>query len=98
MQSDTAKNTLPPTVAVPIKPCFCSTLRPLTVVPSSLSQMPYSDSALSTVLGGYVADKFGNATAFIGLSCVAATGLLLILLVMPETRRTGLVATKEMAG
>lgn len=44
-------------------------------------------ASLSTVLGGYVSDKFGNATAFIGLSGVAATGLLLILLVMPETRR-----------
>jgi MFS family permease len=56
-------------------------------------------ASLSTALGGYVADKFGNATAFIGLSGVAATGLLLILLVMPETRRTGMVATKkEMAG
>ena len=45
-------------------------------------------ASLSTVLGGYVSDKFGNATAFIGLSGVAATGLLLILFVMPETRRT----------
>nr|WP_249810078.1 MFS transporter [Bradyrhizobium sp. 139] len=45
-------------------------------------------AALSTALGGYVSDKFGNATAFIGLSGVAATGLLLILFVMPETRRT----------
>ncbi|WP_339038222.1 MFS transporter [Bradyrhizobium symbiodeficiens] len=44
-------------------------------------------AALSTALGGYVSDKFGNATAFIGLSGVAATGLLLILFVMPETRR-----------
>ena len=45
-------------------------------------------ASLSTVLGGYVSDKFGNATAFIGLSGVAATGLLLILFVMPETRRS----------
>ncbi|WP_314949367.1 MFS transporter [Bradyrhizobium cosmicum] len=52
-------------------------------------------AALSTSLGGYVADKFGNATAFIGLSGVAATGLLLILFVMPETRRTGMIAAKE---
>ena len=44
-------------------------------------------AALSTSLGGYVSDKFGNATAFIGLASVAATGFLLILLVMPETRR-----------
>jgi predicted MFS family arabinose efflux permease len=53
---------------------------------------------LSTALGGYVSDKFGNATAFIGLSGVAATGLLLILFVMPETRRTGMIAPKRMAG
>ncbi|OPY95378.1 ABC transporter permease [Bradyrhizobium sacchari] len=55
-------------------------------------------ASLSTALGGYVSDKFGNATAFIGLSGVAATGLLLILLVMPETRPTGMTVTKEMAG
>lgn len=45
-------------------------------------------ASLSTALGGYASDRFGNAAAFIGLSGVAATGLLLILLVMPETRRT----------
>jgi predicted MFS family arabinose efflux permease len=45
-------------------------------------------ASLSTALGGYISDKFGNATAFIGLASVAATGLLLILLVMPETRRS----------
>jgi predicted MFS family arabinose efflux permease len=45
-------------------------------------------ASLSTVLGGYISDKFGSSTAFIGLGCVAATGLLLVLLVMPETRRT----------
>ncbi|WP_025034770.1 MFS transporter [Bradyrhizobium sp. DOA9] len=55
-------------------------------------------ASLSTVLGGYVSDKFGNATAFIGLSGVAAAGLLLILFVMPETRRANLAATKEKAG
>ncbi|MBR1178632.1 MFS transporter [Bradyrhizobium sp. KB893862 SZCCT0404] len=55
-------------------------------------------ASLSTALGGYVSDKFGNATAFIGLSGVAAMGLLLILLVMPETRRTSMTAPKEMAG
>jgi len=44
-------------------------------------------ASLSTALGGYVSDKFGNATAFVGLSGVAATGLLLILFVMPETRK-----------
>jgi len=44
-------------------------------------------ASLSTVLGGYISDRFGSSTAFIGLACVAAAGLLLILLVMPETRR-----------
>ncbi|MBR0970691.1 MULTISPECIES: MFS transporter [Bradyrhizobium] len=56
-------------------------------------------ASLSTALGGYVSDKFGNATAFIGLAGVAGAGLLLILLVMPETRRMGMIAAKkEMAG
>ena len=45
-------------------------------------------ASLSTVLGGFVSDKFGSSTAFIGLACVAAIGMLLIVLVMPETRRT----------
>ncbi|MCP4616025.1 MAG: MFS transporter [Bradyrhizobium sp.] len=45
-------------------------------------------ASLSTVLAGYVTDKFGSSVAFLGLAGVAATGLLLILLVMPETRRT----------
>jgi predicted MFS family arabinose efflux permease len=44
-------------------------------------------ASLSTVLAGYVSDKFGSSVAFVGLAAVAATGLLLILLVMPETRR-----------
>jgi len=45
-------------------------------------------ASLSTVLGGYVSDRFGSSTAFVGLACVAATGLVLIFLVMPETRRS----------
>jgi MFS family permease len=45
-------------------------------------------ASLSTVLAGYITDKFGSSVAFLGLAGVAATGLLLILLVMPETRRT----------
>jgi predicted MFS family arabinose efflux permease len=44
-------------------------------------------ASLSTVLAGYVTDKFGSSIAFLGLAGVAATGLLLILLVMPETRK-----------
>jgi len=44
-------------------------------------------ASLSTVSAGYVADKLGAPVAFLGLSCIAALGFLLILLVMPETRR-----------
>jgi MFS family permease len=45
-------------------------------------------ASLSTVLAGYVSDRFGSSIAFTGLAAVAATGLALIWLVMPETRRT----------
>ena len=45
-------------------------------------------ASLSTVLAGYVSDKLGSATAFMGLAGVGALGLLMIWLVMPETRRT----------
>jgi predicted MFS family arabinose efflux permease len=45
-------------------------------------------ASLSTVLAGYVSDKFGSSVAFMGLAAVAATGLLMIWLVMPETRRS----------
>jgi MFS family permease len=45
-------------------------------------------ASLSTVLAGYVADRFGSSTAFIGLAAVAAIGLAMIWFVMPETRRT----------
>jgi MFS family permease len=44
-------------------------------------------ASLSTVLAGYAADRLGTNVAFMGLAAVAATGLLMILLVMPETRR-----------
>ena len=44
-------------------------------------------ASLSTVLAGYVSDKFGSGIAFTGLAAVAAMGLVLIWLVMPETRR-----------
>jgi MFS family permease len=44
-------------------------------------------ASLSTVLAGYVSDKFGSGVAFTGLAGVAAGGLMLIWLVMPETRR-----------
>jgi MFS family permease len=45
-------------------------------------------ASLSTVLAGYVSDKLGSSTAFLGLAGVAALGLLVILTMMPETRRT----------
>jgi predicted MFS family arabinose efflux permease len=48
-------------------------------------------ASLSTVVAGYASDKFGSSVAFTGLACVAALGLAAIWLVMPETRRHGLV-------
>ena len=45
-------------------------------------------ASLSTVLAGYVSDKFGSSVAFAGLAGVAAVGLAMIWLVMPETRRS----------
>jgi predicted MFS family arabinose efflux permease len=44
-------------------------------------------ASLSTVLAGYVSDKFGSSIAFTGLSCVAVLGFFSIVLLMPETRR-----------
>jgi predicted MFS family arabinose efflux permease len=44
-------------------------------------------ASLSTVLAGLVSDKFGSNVAFIGLAGIAALGLAMIWLVMPETRR-----------
>jgi MFS family permease len=44
-------------------------------------------ASLSTVLAGYVADKFGSEIAFVGLAVVAAVGLTMIATLMPETRR-----------
>lgn len=44
-------------------------------------------ASLSTVLAGYVSDKFGSAMTFTGLACIAALGLAMIWLLMPETRR-----------
>jgi MFS family permease len=44
-------------------------------------------ASLSTVLAGYVADRFGSSVAFTGLAGVAAVGLAMIWFVMPETRR-----------
>jgi MFS family permease len=48
-------------------------------------------ASLSTVLAGYVTDRFGSSVAFLGLAAVAAMGLVMIWLVMPETRRSAAV-------
>lgn len=45
-------------------------------------------ASLSTVLAGYITDRLGGSIAFLGLAGVAAAGLLLILLLMPETQRS----------
>jgi MFS family permease len=45
-------------------------------------------ASLSTVLAGYVSDRFGSSVAFAGLAGIAALGLAMIWLVMPETRRS----------
>jgi MFS family permease len=45
-------------------------------------------ASLSTVLAGYVSDRFGSSVAFSGLAGVAIMGLALIWFVMPETRRS----------
>ncbi|ACA20873.1 major facilitator superfamily MFS_1 [Methylobacterium sp. 4-46] len=44
-------------------------------------------AALSTTLSGAMADHLGTHAAFLGLAGVAVLALLLLLLVMPETRR-----------
>jgi MFS family permease len=43
-------------------------------------------ASLSTVLAGFVSDKFGSDVAFVGLAIIAALGLAVIWLAMPETR------------
>lgn len=45
-------------------------------------------AALSTALAGFMADALGSHTAFLGLALVGAAGLILVLLIMPETRQT----------
>jgi predicted MFS family arabinose efflux permease len=44
-------------------------------------------ASLSTVLAGYVSDQFGSSVAFVGLSGIAMFGFVVIVLLMPETRR-----------
>ena len=43
-------------------------------------------ASLSTTLAGFISDRFGSVTAFLGMAGVATVGLLLVLALMPETR------------
>ena len=43
-------------------------------------------AALSTTLAGYAFDHFGSMVAFLGLGSIAAAGLAVVYLLMPETR------------
>jgi MFS family permease len=45
-------------------------------------------ASLGTTIAGYVADTFGDAVVFVFLGSIGAMGLLLVLMLMPETRET----------
>jgi MFS family permease len=45
-------------------------------------------ASLSTAVAGYVADMFGFALVFVFLGLVGASGLMLVLMLMPETRES----------
>jgi MFS family permease len=45
-------------------------------------------ASLSTTLAGYMSDRFGSGTAFLGLAGIAVIGFLLVCAFMPETRPT----------
>lgn len=46
-------------------------------------------AALSTALAGFMADHLGSHSTFLGLAVMGAVGLVLVLLIMPETRGKG---------
>jgi predicted MFS family arabinose efflux permease len=46
-------------------------------------------ASLSTILGGYVADRFGNEAAFLCLSAVALMAVAIVYVWLPETRPGG---------
>ena len=46
-------------------------------------------ASFSTLLGGYMFDQAGPTLTFLGLAAVAGVGLVLVWLVMPETRAAG---------
>jgi MFS family permease len=43
-------------------------------------------ASVSTTLAGWMSDRFGSSTAFLGLACIGAVGLILVWLLMPETK------------
>jgi MFS family permease len=43
-------------------------------------------ASLSTTFAGYMSDRFGSTTAFLGLAAIAAVGLAAIWALMTETR------------
>jgi predicted MFS family arabinose efflux permease len=43
-------------------------------------------ASLSTTLGGWMSDRLGSSSAFLGLAGIGALGLLLVWLLMPETK------------
>jgi MFS family permease len=45
-------------------------------------------AALSTTLAGFTIDHFGSSAAFLGLASIAGGGLVLVWLLLPETRPT----------
>jgi MFS family permease len=59
--------------------------RRFTLCLSSLSFPVAVGAALSTALAGFIADKAGDAAAFLGLALAGLAGLALLWLAMPET-------------
>jgi MFS family permease len=43
-------------------------------------------ASFSTTLAGFIADRFGSTAAFLVLAVVAAAGLVLVIMLIPETR------------
>jgi predicted MFS family arabinose efflux permease len=43
-------------------------------------------ATISTTLAGWIADKFGTSTAYIGIALVGLAAVLLAFYAMPETR------------
>ena len=46
-------------------------------------------AALSNLIGGFVADRFGFATAFVALSMAATAAFVVFALFMPQIRPSG---------